>query len=103
MLKYILVLALAVASALGASAQAASDTHLVGHVVDKETGEHLPFYIIKLSGASKAGTMSDASGHYTFRHLAPGKYTVEASYTGYKTQTRHIDLKAGTTAIRARR
>lgn len=97
MLKYILVLALAVASALGASAQAASDTHLVGHVVDKETGEHLPFYIIKLSGASKAGTMSDASGHYTFRHLTPGKYTVEASYTGYKTQTRHIDLKAGTT------
>lgn len=73
-----------------------TDTNLTGHVVEKETGEHLSFYSIRLLGTS-IGTLTDASGHYTLRHLKPGTYTVEASSTGYATQRHEVTLKKGET------
>ena len=73
-----------------------SDANIIGHVTDSETGEHLPYYAIKLLGTHYV-TLTDASGHYAFRDLAPGEYSVEASFTGYATQTKKINVKAHTT------
>ncbi len=95
MIRHILMSALLAVSALSVMAQA-TDTNLTGHVVDGETGEHLPYYIIRIVG-EHLGTTTDASGHYTFRDLKPGKYKVEASYTGYVTQTKTVQLTAGKT------
>ncbi len=104
--KQILVSAFLMMSALigraseaqpGASAMSTpSDTNITGHVVDTETGEHLPYYTVKIAGTSIA-TMTDASGHYTLRNLTPGHYTVEASSMGYAAEKREIDLKKGQT------
>lgn len=35
---------------------------------------------------------SDASGHYIFRDLTAGSYTIQASLIGYKTQTHSITI-----------
>lgn len=73
---------------------AGTDANIGGHVIDAETGEHMPYYIIKIVGTNIA-TLTDGSGHYVFRDLKPGEYTLEASFTGYKTQTRHAHAAAG--------
>ncbi|MDE6207915.1 MAG: TonB-dependent receptor, partial [Muribaculaceae bacterium] len=80
---------------LSFSALAAStDANIGGHVLDGETGEHMPYCLVSIKD-SRLATMTDASGHFVFRDLAPGSYTVEASYTGYKTETRTVFVTAG--------
>ena len=74
-----------------------SDSHITGHVVDTESGEHLPYYTIRLLGTN-IGTQTDATGHYSMRNIKPGHYTVEAAMMGYATQKRDVDLKKGETA-----
>ena len=64
-----------------------TDANIGGHVIDTESGEHMPGCVIRIIGTSRA-TVTDASGHYIFRDLKPGEYTLEASCTGYVT-TRH--------------
>lgn len=70
-----------------------SDANIGGHVIEAENGEHLPYCLVKIIGTNLA-TLTDASGHYVFRDLKPGEYTLEASFTGYKTQTRKVNLSA---------
>lgn len=94
MSKLFLSVLLAV-SALSAQAQTV-DTNLSGHVIDKETGEHLPFYIVSIP-SERIGTSTDASGHYVLRHLKPGEYVVEAAYTGYVTERKNVRLEPGKT------
>ena len=43
-----------------------TDAHIVGHVVDKSTGEHLPYITIRLLKTS-IGTSTDATGHVSMR------------------------------------
>ncbi len=59
-----------------------SDANIGGHVVDAENGEHLPACLVKIAGTNLA-TLTDASGHYVFRDLKPGDYTLEVSLIGY--------------------
>ncbi len=78
----------------GAVSPVGTDANIGGHVIDVETGEHMPFYLVKILG-TKTATLTDASGHYVFRDLRPGQYTLEASFTGYNTQTKQVTLEAG--------
>ena len=96
--KFILMSALLAASSLaGCPAKAApTDANITGHVVDSETGEHMPYYTIRLLGTS-IGTLTDASGHYTLRNLNPGNYTIEALCTGYKTMQKEVAIEHGRT------
>lgn len=96
--KFILMSALLAASSLaGCPAKAApTDANITGHVVDSETGEHMPYYTIRLLGTS-IGTLTDASGHYTLRNLNPGNYTIEALCTGYKTLQKEVAIEHGRT------
>ncbi len=73
-----------------------TDANIGGHVVDAETGEHLPGCVIKILGTSLA-TSTDASGHYIFRDLKPGNYTVEARGLGYVTTKLDTSVKAAQT------
>lgn len=83
-------------TAVAGYAPGVSDANIVGHVVDVETGEHMPYYLVKVLG-TKLASLTDASGHYTFRDLTPGEYTLEASFTGYKTATVKVSVKSGQT------
>lgn len=73
-----------------------SDANLLGHVIDKKTGEHLSFINIILKGTT-IGTTTDMSGHYFLKNLPEGTFTVEASALGFKPQSRQVTLKKGKT------
>ena len=74
----------------------AQDAHIVGHVIDKATGAHIPFVSVQLKGTSYGG-LTDETGHYFLKNLPTGRHTVVFSYIGYETEERTVDVKAHTT------
>ncbi len=73
-----------------------TDANLVGHVVDRETREHIPYATVAVQG-TVYGTTTDASGHYFLKNLPEGECTVEVRALGYATLTKRIVLRAGET------
>ena len=73
-----------------------SDANIIGHVLDKNSGEHLPYITIALKGTT-VGTVTDATGHYFLKNLPEGNFLMEVSSVGYKTVTRNVALKKGKT------
>ena len=71
-----------------------TDAHIHGHVIDKATGEHLPYIVVMLKGTT-IGVATENTGHYMIRNVPEGNFTVEVSAVGYKTQTREIDIRKG--------
>lgn len=74
----------------------ASDANVIGHVLDKTTGEHLAFINVILKGTT-LGTTTDHSGHYFLKNLPEGNFTLEYKALGYKTVTKPVTLKKGKT------
>ena len=71
-----------------------SDAHIYGHVIDKKTGEHLPYVFILLKGTT-IGVSTENSGHYMIRNVPEGDFWVEASTVGYKSQSFELKVKKG--------
>lgn len=71
-----------------------TDTHIYGHVIDSQTGEHLPYIVVVLKGTT-IGVATDNSGHYVIRHVPEGDFVIEVSAVGYKTQTHEINIRKG--------
>ncbi len=69
-----------------------TDASITGHVVDKTTGEHLPFVNIQLKGTS-IGSTTDVTGHYLLTNLPVGETVIVFSMVGYKTAEYTINLK----------
>lgn len=69
-----------------------TDANVVGHVIDKKTGEHLPYVTIRLIGTNY-GTMTDATGHYFLKNVENGNYEIEASCIGYVSQCYKVNIK----------
>lgn len=65
-----------------------------GHVIDKSTGEHVPFLVVSLKGTT-VGTTTGDTGHYFIEHLPEGTFILQVSGVGYKTATKEISLKEG--------
>ena len=74
----------------------ASDANIVGHVLDKSTGEHLPFVKVVLKGTTIM-TTTDKSGHYFMKNLPEGKFNLIFSYLGFKTISKSVVLEKGKT------
>lgn len=77
---------------LAAPLLAQYDAHLVGHVLDEKTGEHLPYVNVQIKGTT-IGTVSDESGHYFLKDLPIGRQTVVFSYVGYETVELPVTLE----------
>ena len=73
-----------------------NDANIVGHVIDRKTGEHLPYVTIVIKGTTIA-TLTDATGHYFFKDLPEGRHSLEVKFVGYRTATREILVKEGKT------
>ncbi len=88
----------AIMTAISASARAAvpTDANIAGHVIDTDNKEHITGCIVKILGSSLM-TMTDASGHYVFRDLRPGDYTLEVSYMGYQSKKESTHVANGQT------
>ncbi len=72
------------------SLSAYAQTIIKGTVTDSDSEEPLQFCNVWIDGTSK-GTSTDRHGRFTL-YLAPGKYTIVASYIGYKTHRREITV-----------
>ena len=87
--------ALVAALCMMLSAEASNtDTHIYGHIIDKTTGEHLPYIVVVLKGTT-IGVSTDNTGHYLMRDIPEGTYTIEVAAIGYKTQRRELTVKKG--------
>ena len=69
-----------------------SDAHIYGHVIDKATGEHLPYIFVLLKGTT-IGVSTENTGHYMIRNVPEGTFVVEVSAVGYKTQSREVTIR----------
>ena len=63
--------------------QKQTDANVTGHAIDKATHEHLPYVTIQIKGTN-IGTVSDATGHFSLRHLPEGELIIIATSVGYK-------------------
>ena len=71
-----------------------TDAHIYGHVIDKNTGEHLPYIVVMLRGTT-IGVTTENTGHYMIRNVPEGTYVVEVSAIGYKTRTHEVNIRKG--------
>ena len=83
---------MALLAMLAVTAIYAQDPHIIGHVIDKKTNEHLPYVTISLVGTTYV-TMTDGTGHYKLTNIPAGDYQIQASFVGYITQTQNITVK----------
>ncbi|MDX1772895.1 TonB-dependent receptor [Oceanihabitans sediminis] len=68
----------------------AQDTFKINGKVTSE-GSELPLANVYLLNTTKGAT-SDENGHFTINNLTPGTYTVSASFAGYTTQKKTVDI-----------
>ena len=54
-----------------------------GHVIEKDTEESIPYATVLIVGTGK-GTVANENGHFEFRDMAEGTYTLRVSSIGYK-------------------
>ena len=73
-----------------------TDANIFGHVVDRDTHEHIPYATIAVTGTA-FGTTTDASGHYFLKNLPEGALTLEVRALGYASQTQQVTLRRGQT------
>ncbi len=59
---------------------------IAGRVIDKKTGEPLPFVNV-LVLETTSGAATDLDGYYTILNLRPGTYAIRASNIGYQSAT----------------
>ena len=79
------------------NAESLTDAHITGHVIDKGTGEHLPYVTIRILKSS-IGTTTDVTGHYFLKNLPEGKYEIEASCIGYVSEVKKVTVVKDRTA-----
>ena len=62
-----------------------------GHVIEKSTEDHLPYAAILIVETGE-GTVSDDTGHFGFKNLPEGTYTLRVQLMGYKTQEKEVTV-----------
>lgn len=69
--------------------------HLKGFVFGDSPTNALDGAVVILTGQSSRAQTNDATGFYGFVDLAPGTYTVSASFPGYLPATNHVTVTVG--------
>jgi iron complex outermembrane recepter protein len=108
LLTFILVGLSSLAGVAAEEQRPRTDANVFGHVVDAETGEHVPFINLIIEG-TRIGTITDGTGHYLLTNLPVGEHTLVVQGMGYKTafkgfvaianQTIEVDIEVETTSI----
>ena len=73
-----------------------TDANIFGHVVDRDTHEHIPYATIAVTGTA-FGATTDASGHYFLKNLPEGELTLEVRALGYAVLAKKVTLERGQT------
>lgn len=75
-----------------------TDSNITGHVIDKKTGEHIPFVNIVIDNSS-LGATSDDTGHYLITNAPLGKHTLTATMIGYGEESQIVEIESDKTYI----
>lgn len=70
----------------------AQETVISGHISSEDS--FLPFAGIHIKNSNK-GSTSDENGNYSIRNLSPGSYTLIASFLGFISEKKQIEIKSG--------
>ena len=62
-----------------------------GHVIEKYSEEHLPYAAI-LIVETGVGAVSDETGHFRFKNIPEGTYTLRVQLLGYATQEKKVTV-----------
>lgn len=99
-MKRLILTSLLLCAALAALAvdapKKATDANIYGHVIDKETQEHIPYVTLTLKNRTY-GTTTDDSGHYFLKNLPEGEQEIEVQMVGYTTIRQRVVLHSGQT------
>jgi len=60
-----------------------TDANIVGHVINKHTGAHVPFVTVIIKGTTM-GTATSENGHFQLNNLPEGEVVVRVQGIGYK-------------------
>lgn len=91
-MKRIFLLLVTLFSALSYVVAQETDAHLYGHVIDRESREHIPFATVTIEGTT-IGTSTDASGHYFLKNLPVGDFVLKVQLLGYEAATRKVEVR----------
>ncbi len=69
-----------------------TDANIFGHVLDAETGDHIPFINLLIKD-TRIGTLTDASGHYMLTNLPAGSHTLIVKGMGYDPVTVEFEIE----------
>lgn len=78
------------------SAAAQSTGEVAGQVVDDRSGEPLPGVSLTLREA-EVGAVTDSTGRYQIGDVSPGRYSLRATFVGYRPAERTITVEPGQT------
>ena len=62
-----------------------------GHVIEKYSEEHLPYAAILIVETGE-GSVSDETGHFRFKNIPEGTYTLRVQLLGYATQEKKVTV-----------
>lgn len=73
-----------------------TNANIIGDVKNQVTGEHIPFINITINN-TVIGMTTDRTGHYFFKNLPVGTFTLRVSGVGYRTVEKEVEVVAGKT------
>lgn len=73
-----------------------SSGNIKGMVCDSENGAELIGASIHINSVNRSG-VSDENGEFSFNNIPEGKYLLQISFMGYKSQSKQVELKTGET------
>lgn len=76
--------------------QAPSEANFIGHILDGQTGDHIPFATVLIVGTTM-GAAADADGHFQLNHLPVRPLTLRFSAMGYETHEIAVMPQTGKT------
>ena len=94
MKKNIWVLIILLFCSIAGFAQKKTDANINGHVINKNSKEHMPYINVSIKGTT-IGTTTDATGHYYLKNLPVGEFTIIISGVGYKTSEQKVTIISG--------
>lgn len=75
-----------------------NDASVTGHIIDKKTGEHIPFVTIVVNDG-QFYTHSDETGHFILNNLPNGEHHFKASLVGYQEEILPLRISKADTYV----
>jgi len=76
----------------------ATDANIFGHILDAQTGEHIPFINVLVEGTT-IGAITDVTGHYKLTNLPAGQLVLVVKGMGFETYRKTVNAEANRTLI----